>query len=242
MKNVTQRFVLIAALLTAFTLMASKSPAPELESKTYNLTNFSSISLAIPADVFLTQGEGYACVVEGENSIFDKIEVKVEKGGLIIKCKARNFKFPKTKERTKIYIKLPTLTEINIAGSGNVNCVTPIDANHLELNVAGSGDIIIPILTVNRVEANVAGSGEIMISGSGRANSAEVNIAGSGDVWLKGIAFNDVEVNVAGSGDTYIEHAERLEVSIVGSGDVHYWGSSQVEKSIIGSGKVIRED
>ena len=100
-----------------------------------------------------------------------------------------------------IYITLPMIDELAIAGSGSIVGETDFrDVEDLEISIAGSGDV------------KLNGAGEDL----------EINISGSGNVDLAKFKVEDCEVSIAGSGDCEINVSSSLDVSIAGSGDVKY--------------------
>jgi hypothetical protein len=105
--------------------------------------------------------------------------------------------------------------EIEIAGGGGVT-LGPL-ATGLSAEVAGSGDI--RVAQVNGpVDLEIAGSGGVLIEG-GQATSFSVQIAGSGDVMFKGHAVNP-HVEIMGSGDVTVgSYSGNLDEEIAGSGN-----------------------
>jgi hypothetical protein len=104
--------------------------------------------------------------------------------------------------------------KVEIAGGGNV-ILGPL-AGAFSAEVAGSGDV--RAARVNGpVDIEIAGSGNVVIE-SGRANPFTVEIAGSGDVVLKGEAVNP-NIEIVGSGNVRVNsYTGQLRQEIMGSG------------------------
>lgn len=104
--------------------------------------------------------------------------------------------------------------QIEIAGGGNV-VIGPL-AGGLSTEVAGSGNI--RVAQVNGpVDIEIAGSGDVLIEG-GRADPFQVQIAGSGDVVFRGEAVNP-RVEIMGSGDVKVaSFSGSKSEEIMGSG------------------------
>jgi hypothetical protein len=104
--------------------------------------------------------------------------------------------------------------QVEIAGGGNV-VIGPLTAG-LSAEIAGSGNV--RVARVNGpVEIEVAGSGDVLIEG-GRADPFSVEIMGSGDVTFKGEAVNP-SVEIAGSGHVKVNsYTGSKRESIAGSG------------------------
>lgn len=106
-------------------------------------------------------------------------------------------------------------TRIEIAGSGEayVGAVT----GRLSVAMAGSGETRVASAT-GPVDIQIAGSGDVIIDG-GRADPFGVSIAGSGNVVFRGEAVNP-RIEILGSGDVSVaSYSGQLSQSIMGSGD-----------------------
>jgi hypothetical protein len=107
-----------------------------------------------------------------------------------------------------------TAAQVEIAGGGNV-VIGPLTAG-LNAEIAGSGNV--RVARVNGpVDIEVAGSGDVLIEG-GVANPFQVEIMGSGDVTFRGEAVNP-SVEIAGSGHVKVNsYSGNLREDIAGSG------------------------
>lgn len=200
--------------------------------KEMDLEPFHSIGLSIPADVILKQGKTQSVKIDAEANIVDNIKTKVKNGSWEIKFKER----VRNHDKITIYITIPELRAVSIAGSGDVMTKGAFTGmENLALSIAGSGDIKIEG-EANAVNVSVAGSGDVLMSGT--ANKVEVSIAGSGDVNLKDLVAGGCEISIAGSGNCKVHTNGHLDVSIVGSGDVYYMGDAKIHTSVMGSGNV----
>jgi len=178
-----------------------------------NLDDFHSIGLSISGVVYLSQGNTQKVVVEAQQNIIDLLKKEVKNGNWNIGFQKNGGNY----EKVKVWITVPTLKALSLAGSGDIITKTAFnDLDNLKMDIAGSGTIEV----------------------KGSANSASVDIAGSGDVKAADLEAKSVEVSIAGSGDCYIHAVDMLKVSVAGSGDVHYKGRPRVKTSIAGSGEV----
>lgn len=180
-----------------------------------NIDNFSSIGVAMNAEVILTQGNSQKVTIQGQQNIIDLIKKEVKGStwniGFPNGTNARNY------DKLIINITMPTFKNLAIAGSGEIE--TNGNFNNL-------GDVGIEI----------AGSGDVKVSGS--AEDVNIEIAGSGDVNIADLSSSDCNVEIAGSGDCKVNVSGRLDVSIAGSGSVAYKGNPRLSTSIAGSGRV----
>jgi hypothetical protein len=197
------------------------------------LTGFKGLSLELPSNVEIVQGDTEGVVIETDDNIASLIETVVENGQLNIRSIPRSKSFKPTS--LKITVNARTIERISIAGSGDVR-VGILQSPSLEARISGSGDIHIGKLDADSLTVAISGSGDFLAGG--RADTARLSIAGSGDVKAGTLAAKNVTVNIAGAGDAKVWASEKLKVSIAGSGDVDYCGEAAVSQSLAGSGRV----
>lgn len=219
----------VTILLSVF-LFASQTLLAYEENR--DLKNFSKIGFSISGDLYLTQGSEYSIKIEGAQKDVEKIITKLEDQTLIIKVKNdwKNY------GDIKVYVTLPELSAVDLAGSGNVIAKSAFNVESIDLSVAGSGDINFDKLTTKEVEISVAGSGDVMLAGSA-GEDLEISIAGSGDIEVSDLPAESVEVSISGSGTAKVHATKNLETNIVGSGSVYYKGNPMVDANSIGSGR-----
>lgn len=236
MKTFAKNALIFALLVVSFILVACAGSGKYTE-QTMDVKGFTSVELAVPGILYLTQGEGYSFRIKAEEDFLKRIEIEVEGSKLLIKTQ-RGINFSFGNEKVEVHVTMPVVEGIAIAGSGNVEAVTPINSDALKTSIAGSGDIKITNLTVTLLASSIAGSGDIVLAGRGTATSLDVSIAGSGDVLVHGIEFDSVKVNIAGSGNASVEARENLKARVAGSGDILYKGNPLVDAKVNGSGKI----
>lgn len=207
--------------------------------RNYDVTAFNEISSMLPATVNFTMAETYSCSVRVDENLFDYLEIKVKDGELRLgRTKEHKNDNLRATEFT-IDITAPSLEEVRLAGSGDINFNSPLNASNLEVDLAGSGNINFNKETnVDHLELSVAGSGDIYID-NGSIRELEADIAGSGKL----VSYADVQnmdADVAGSGDITAKVNGKLDYFIAGSGDIKYYGDAVTEGKIVGSGSVQR--
>lgn len=138
-----------------------------------------------------------------------------------------------------VYISTPTISEVKVAGSGNVTSVGKFSSNEkMSFALAGSGNLTMTTSSPD-LGAAIAGSGTLHLSGETR--NLKAKIAGSGNFEGADLKAENVDVHIAGSGDAVVYAETTLSASIAGSGSVKYKGNAKVEKHVAGSGEVVKE-
>lgn len=204
------------------------------------VSDFTEISISVPADVELRQGDECKLVLDGDEDVLEKIETKVRGDELVIKSN-RRFNFGWNEEIT-IYITVKNIEEINVAGSADVVAKTDISAKEIEFGISGSGKVHIPSLNATSIQASISGSGRVELGGNETAEKLELGISGSGKFEAENLQVKEADIDISGSGKGYVHVTDMLEVDISGSGRVYYSGNPTINADISGSGKVRSAD
>lgn len=198
---------------------------------TRNLKNFEKISFSISGDLFIEQGPNYSLKLVGDQKDLERIITEVKNDVLIIKTKSYTRSF----NDVKVYVTLPALKGIDLAGSGDVLAGKTVKTESIYLSISGSGDIVFKDLHTTKADATVTGSGDIKLMGKA-TNELEITITGSGDIDAAAFEANSAEVDITGSGSAKVWVTDQLETNIVGSGSVRYKGKPLINANSVGSG------
>ncbi len=200
--------------------------------ETLNVGNFQAFTLAFSGNVYVRQGNRQSVEVEAQKNIIDNIRTDVSDGHWKIRFDQSVRKY----DGIKIYITVPTLTEANISGSGDIiGEGTFTGLQDFKTRVSGSGDVSMA-LEAQTITSSISGSGDIKLSG--RANQLDIQTSGSGDVHAENLETVDCTVRISGAGDCRVHATGSLNVRVSGSGDVRYKGSPSVQLKVSGSGNV----
>lgn len=205
----------------------------------YAIDHFDVLVCALPATVNYSVADQSTCTVRVDENLFEYIDIKEKDGELVLRqAKPKGGKYINY-DATEFVINItaPSVDEIMIAGSGDLNILSPIHEQSLEVNIAGSGNVVFKEeVDINHLELSVAGSGDIRVD-KGTIRELEADIAGSGDI-VSHAETQKAEATVMGSGDITVNVTGRLEYRIVGSGDIYYYGGPEVSGKIAGSGSI----
>lgn len=196
--------------------------------------SYKEISLNIPADVYIFQGENEGITIEAQDNVHDVIDTRVRNNELDIKFE--NGVIVKRFEPIKVYITTMDITEIRIAGSGNVYNETPIVTDELNVKISGSGNVDLHGIDTPKMEARISGSGKVYLSGF--CANQYIQISGSGNIHAFNLISETADVSISGSGKTELTATDYLHAEISGSGNVYYKGHPDIESHISGSGGI----
>ena len=203
--------------------------------RSYTVTDFSTISLRGSDDVDVRVGTGFSVRAEGPADMLDRL--KIEKDGQALNVGRRNgvnLDWAKS-GKVKVFVTLPRLAGAGISGSGNM-AVDRIEGGTFRANVAGSGNLGIGAVQVDDLSVSIAGSGNVAAAGA--VNAFAAKIAGSGDVDAPGLRARSARVDIAGSGSVRAVVDGSAKITMMGSGDVDLGPRAACTVSKMGSGSV----
>jgi hypothetical protein len=194
----------------------------------------SEVVLLGPDTVDIRDGEKLAIEVEGSDEAKERMRFVLDDGSLGILRQKGDWNDGGT---ATVVVTMPAPGKLTLAGSGKMTAASVSDRP--EINVLGSGTLVLASVAAGKMEVNVAGSGTLEAAGS--ADSLELNIMGSGTAKMGGLKAEKAEINVAGSGNATFASDGEVEANIMGSGDVTVRGSARCKVKTMGSGSVVCE-
>ena len=187
------------------------------------LTAFDEISMSCPFEVDYEPGGSPAVLLEAPDDVFQYITVYVKDSTLHVATNNSivNGGIDLDFSKVKLHVMCPQLKDIEVKGSGDFVAKKAIKAEEdFEIELAGSGNIKLMLLTCHDLDIQVAGSGKVTV-GAVNCNDIETSIAGSGSVVCMQVKANEVETNIAGSGKArFYGHAASHKENVTGSGRV----------------------
>ena len=201
---------------------------------------FNEVDISGSFKIVYDQGAEYTVRIEATEQELKEMTVYVKNGELRIRKAVA--KPTVSFKNVKIHVSSPELKKIELAGSGLFaasNGISSINSD-LDVEVAGSGNVLLTSVDCFGSNLEIAGSGNIEI-GHLQANEVTAEIAGSGNVNFGTLVCNDLKAEIAGSGNVNCDNIDAVNahVEIAGSGDVNLTGRvSVLNKDIAGSGKV----
>lgn len=227
-------------------MLAAPVRSAEAQEETVRQTKevgaFVEVAFAVPGTVHLRQGEPQSVEVEGSDATLDEVEVEVEEETLHIRTEGSGswlslfgIGADDPEGRVDVYVTVPTIEGLSIAGAGDIVGETLIRSDGLVLRNAGSGRFDLDV-EADEVEVQIAGSGTTRLRG--RTERVVAEIAGPGDMEAEEVETASAEVSIAGAGNVYLTVTDRLSAQVMGSGHVRYRGAPSVDTDVVGSGTV----
>ncbi len=178
-----------------------------------DLSNFHSIVNTIPADIFITQGNLEAIVVEAPSDIMEELETTVENNTLSIEID----RCVEDLENVRISVTIPEIRGLTLTGVGNMETVEDISTEELDVVLTGVGQFNL----------------------SGEATTFNITLTGVGNVNAFDLMTNTCTISITGTGNAEVNVSEELNATISGVGFVYYRGNPVITANITGEGAVI---
>ncbi len=194
----------------------------EVTKLTRSVANYDQISVTGMMEVQLIAGSPGKIAIEAESNLMEFLETEVSNGHLRISIKKGVNIEPSKNYPIRIVIPFETLGALTLTGSGHIRNSDPIKAREFKINLTGSGNMNLNLLT-EHLECSLTGSGDLKLKGSTREFISQVT--GSGDVFAFDLKAVKVDASVTGSGDVEVSVENQLDAKISGSGDIKYRGN-----------------
>ena len=203
---------------------------------TRTTSEYDGIKCAGSLDFILVKGTEGQLKIECEENLLEYIITEVKNNNLIVKVKNNVNLKPSFNKSIKITIPFKDISNVSLAGSGDLWNTDKISSTTMNVSLAGSGDLSLDI-DATLIEASIAGSGDITLKG--KTTNLEASVAGSGDFNGFQLQSDNTEVSVTGSGDAEVVSNDMLKARVTGSGDISYKGNPKKEDTkVLGSGSI----
>lgn len=205
-------------------------------SQTRSTEDYDAIKVAGSFDVDLVAGKEGKITLKGEENLLSAIKVVVEDNILKISVEKSTNLRPSVGKKIQITIPFEKISELSLAGSGDIQSKDPIKNDKFSAKLSGSGNFNLAIDS-NNLDLNLSGSGNVHLKGS--ADNFTTKLSGSGDIDAANLKSKNVDVNISGSGNSRVNCNESLTARVSGSGDIKYSGNPEKrDVKVSGSGNI----
>lgn len=203
------------------------------KTETRDVHDFDSVGVRGSGTLIITQGSSEHLTVTAEDNVLPKLRSDVSGGHLDLGPDPSTS--INTSQPIRYELTVKQLKRLELAGSVDGEAQS-VEADQLDLRVAGSGGAKIGHLTAKSLTVSIAGSGSVTVAG--QAPEERATIAGSGAYHASDLQSKQATISISGSGDCAVRVSDSLHVTVAGSGSVVYYGSPSVSQQIIGTGSV----
>ena len=114
--------------------------------KHFKLAKFTQVKIATHLNVDIMRSNKQHVLIKANKDYFKDLILEVRNDTLIIRAKynKKRHRFPLfgSRDETKVYIRLPVINSVNIAGSGTVR-IKGMDTVKMKIGIEGSGKVLL---------------------------------------------------------------------------------------------------
>ncbi|MFC2080172.1 head GIN domain-containing protein [Bacteroidota bacterium] len=202
-----------------------------------DVNDFYSVSNTTSFDVYVTQSDSFAVIVNAQENLLPIIETYKSGGTLIVKT--REISCIRSTSSVKVYVSLQEIEELHLTGSGMIVC-DKVEGDIVELSITSSGRMMVDSVFCEDLNIRATGSGDFE-SLEIDADYTEVKITGSGQIDFGNMYADDLSVLHTSSGTVRggIYGAYETDITMTGSGRTILIGDSEdLTTSNSGSGRI----
>ncbi|MGD9930681.1 MAG: head GIN domain-containing protein [Mangrovibacterium sp.] len=222
MKTIKLRNLWLLLLFCSLSLGVNAAKE-KTDTQTRSVESFSKISVSSGIDLFLTQGNSEAIVVEADPDIIDKIITRVEDGTLRIYIKDnQNWNWGWNQPR-KAYVTFDDLTTLTASAGSDVYSQNAFKLNELDIEASSGSDIKIANLTAEFVRVRTSSGSDAEVSG--KTVDLVADSSSGSDLDCGNLVAEHVEVSASSGSDATVHVTGSLKARASSGADIRYKGS-----------------
>lgn len=197
----------------------------EMETRTFDLKDFSTIEASGSYDIIYEQDEGIeaSATVTSDDNLFDFLVIKSEKGKLILSLED-GYSYRNVKQ-IEVRLKSSTLEDVTVAGAAKLSCRTGLKSDKLGIDLSGAGEILMDGMNIVKdMNIKMSGAGKAKLRGI-TAENLIFNVSGAGSIEASGIDTRSVNIDISGAGNAKLEgKTGSARYSLSGVGNINATG------------------
>jgi len=201
------------------------------------LDDFNAVFFNDVGNLHISQGNEQDVIIKSQKVVIDELEFRVIDQELRISL---NRCFNGDTYELDIFITVPDIEKIEMAGTGSVLTETPVDVDNLEIVLSGVTSDFDMQIDADSLTTFLTGTGNIEYMGN--TGKHRVLLSGAGDIEAYNLTSDECFVTLNGTGDTRLYVNDLLDARINGVGNVYYKGSPAIVSTGDGVGNVIDDN
>jgi hypothetical protein len=199
--------------------------------------NFTGVTIALAANVYLQQADTFSVRVEGDEDILDRLIVRMKDSTtLYFSTELHRFLY-KDFERIRVYISAPNFEYLTFSGMGKVVSDNILRGEKLTIRHSGAHNIDLAV-DYQKIDASMGGAGNITLEG--KAQACDFDMSGTGSIDAYDLKVQDAHCLVSGLGSISCNVENDLNARVSGLGSIKFKGEpKQLRKSVSGLGKIM---
>jgi len=191
--------------------------------QTRDIPEFTGIRVGSGIDVYLTQGDQIHVEVEADENLQEWIRTEVN-GSVLNVYTDKSIRLAKTK---KVHVTCKSLDRIDISSAGDVNGITPLKADKLDITLSSAGDLNLET-EASEISVSISSAGNASLKGKTGILKAELSSAGDLNAYDLESEKCDVSVSSAGNARIFVTGEASFRSSSAGS--INYKGEPRIKE------------
>lgn len=193
-----------------------------VETKTYNLSNFDEIDVSSAVNVELTQGN-FEVKLRIDQNLFDKFDLSVS--GSTLKIRRRNGNIDPSVE-PKVYVSMPVLKNIDVSGASSVEMTNQFQQTEkISFDVSGASNAKLNIRTQS-CEGKATGASTVNIKGE--VLNGDYRASGASSIQAFDCLTDKVNIDANGASTVKINAVSDISVDASGASTVKFKGKANI--------------
>jgi Putative auto-transporter adhesin, head GIN domain len=205
-----------------------------------DLTNFTKVSIELPADVYLRQADSFRCRIDGAKHGLEDVKAEVKDGELSI-YRSDKHRWISSLERVIVIIEAPNFEQLIFSSVGKMVAENKLTGKNLQIESNGPVEMTLDSVDYQQVDINMNGVGTISIGGKAVATKMEMN--GTGWIDAYHLWTETANCETSGIGNISCNVRDELIARVSGIGGIRYRGiPKSLRKSVSGIGRVVNRN
>ncbi len=230
--------ILIMAVLTSVLFLgcgAVVTGSGDLETETYNFSDFTKVEAHYGFQVKITQSSVYSIEITTDDNVQEYIEITESDDTLMIRLTGfRSY----TSVTLEAKITMPDIYGVNLSGGSQADVVGFNLSHNFSASLSG-GSRLTGNLTIDDADFDLSGGSQVNLWGT--AADLEINSSGGSQLDLETFPINNANINISGGGTAIINISGALDVNLSGGSKVIYIGEPVMDDTILSGGSTVRK-
>jgi len=204
--------------------------AVSLDTRRSDHAGVSRLSIDLAADVSIRPGPG-RMTVTAERKVLQTLKVQQDGAWL----RLSGIQQASDRSPVRVVLELPALQVLQLGGALDVQgerCLAP----QSELNVAGSCDVNLSGLQLQRLSLQQSGSTTVLLKG--QCDQMNIKAQGSSDLLAAELPCRSVHIDAAGTGDFRVWAQKELVAQLEGTATLYVRGQPRIRQSLSGTASI----
>ncbi len=244
MKNNTRVFLFLMALLlvgtACFPLKKKDAPVTTESNETQirvfeKLSEFTKIDIESAGKINLIQGDDHTIVIEGPETMVEKINYSVSNGNLKVSLDRSFWQWFTEQSLPVMTITFKQLESLEFKGGSKLT-MNDLTAQDLALDIQGGAEVVMNNLSAKSLNFTIQGGTDVEITGT--VDLQKVRIEGGANYQAGDLKSLIVDLKAEGAVDAKVWAVNELTLKLSGAYNVKYYGDPSIKQEVEGVGSV----